>query len=111
MKKRDKTPLHLAQSVDAETDQAITMVPEDGADVILDKFVGAFAANKAATICVIWDYGGTEVVIDLVANPSVKQLIGTGDGSMKVALVLSNLEPVDTIAMSGTAVILEVTDV
>jgi hypothetical protein len=108
--KRDKTVLHLAQTVDAETDDAVTMIPADGATVVLDKFVGSFTANKTATICVIWDYGGTEIVIDLVANMNIKQLIGTGDGIKKVGLVLSNFETVDTISMSGTAVILEVTD-
>ena len=111
LKNREKTALHLAQEVSADTDAAVSMVPSDGAAVYLDKFVGSFTANKTATICVIWDYGGTEVVIDLSAVNNMKQPVGTGDGVKKVALVLSNNEAVDTIAISGTAVVLEVADV
>ncbi len=109
-KRKLKTLLHLAQEVTADTDEAVSMIPDDEADVIMESFTGNFTATKAATICCIWDYGGTEVVIDL-SNAGPKQVIGTGDGVKKVALVLTNAESVDTIAMSGTIVVGELVDV
>ena len=109
-KKKERTQLHLAQSVDAASDEATSFVPRDGAIVTMENFKGSFTSNKIGTVCLIWDYdSASEVVIDL-SNSAAKLLIGTGDGVKKIAVVLSNGEPVDAIAMSGTAVIGELID-
>ena len=108
MPQRVKSSLQLAKLVAPSTDVAVTIVPDDGAEVYLDSFDGAATGNERATSYIAWDYGTPSEEIVAVATIKNKKLIGTGDGVKKVALILSNLEPVDSVAISAEAIILEI---
>lgn len=108
MAQRIKSPMELAALVPPGVDIPVTIVPDDGAQVFLDSFAGAATRHEKATSYISWDYGTPQETIVAVANIKNKRFIGTGDGVKKVALILSNLEAVDSVAISAEAVILEV---
>jgi len=110
-KKRIKTPLHLAEIVPAASDSAISMIPDDQAEVYLEKLIGNITQNKTATVCIVWDYGSENEEIIQIQDAAFKQFVGTGDGVKKIALVLSNLETSEGVAIGGCAVITELVEV
>lgn len=78
--------------VGALSESAQTMIIPDGEVWEIQKFVGAAAYDEGTKACLVWDYGGAEVL--LYSTHGDGSFSGddqlTGDGVKKVAICLVN---------------------
>ena len=111
MREKTRTVIEKALVLAADTDQAYTMIPSDGAEVVIDKLMSSHTQSKDCAICAMWDYGEAGETLVEVANRGIKHLVGTGDGVKKLALLFSNNESVDSVPMDGIMIISEYEDV
>lgn len=101
------TELSLAESV-ASTDEVCddSLTPVTGKEVRLQWFEGNASQDPDTTIVVYWDFNQAGEVVVWSTHGSVMAevdlLIGTGDGTKKVALCLINDDSVSRI-LSGKA--------
>lgn len=105
------TVIEEAEVVTFGQEQAYTMIPDDGAEVVIEMFRGSFSGGEKAAICCVWDYGEAgETIVDVV-NSGIKKLVATGDGVKKLGLLFTNNEAVNSVAFAATVVVAEIVDV
>ena len=100
--------LELAEELAPSTDVAITVIPVDGAEVRLVEFEGNAAFSKDSLVSLVWDYGPSEVIMKSTKgsiDSKLYKILGTGDGIKKVGLILQNADPVNTLILSGSAML------
>lgn len=102
---KEKTLLTIAKTVAADTEEAVSITPANGKTVIVKTLMSSVSNGKDAVVCLMWDYGGAGETLIVSAKMDKAKVIGTGDGTKKVALVLSNRETTDSVVMSGESLI------
>lgn len=103
--------MHVAESVDADTELSSHIIPDDGTKVILKRFESNLPPLKDTNVCVIWDYGGSGETIIATQNILSGVVVGTGDGIKKLALLLSNNELGESVVIGADCLIEELTNV
>jgi len=87
--------LKISKEVNANTEDAETVVPASGKTLVITRFVGAGAFSQNAVIKLIWDYSGTQDVIWTIKGTSRMPFQHTipaadTDGIKKLAVALDN---------------------
>lgn len=106
---KDKTFISKAELVAPDTESSSSITPDDGALVILKKFTSNLPPLKDANVCILWDFDGQDEEIVATQNINDGILIGTGDGSKELAIVLMNNETLESVVISGECLIEEIT--